>query len=73
MILCDTNIFISLFRGQENVKAALNKIGNGNIAFSVITYAEIIYGTPKAKLSAIKAFFEQLALIDLDTNVSKEF
>lgn len=73
IILCDTNIFIHLFRGKANIKAALDKIGNDKIAFSIITYAEIIYGTPKAKLSSIKTFFEQLTLIDLDTDISREF
>ena len=73
MIICDTNIFINLFRGQEKTKMALNKIGNDNIAFSIITYAEIIYGTPKTKLLPIKSFFDQLTLIDLDTDISKLF
>lgn len=73
MILCDTNIFINLFKGKADVKATLDKIGNENIAFSIITFAEIIYGTPKTKLHAIKAFFEQLTLVDLDTDISKEF
>ena len=73
MILCDTNIFINLFRGKDNIKGALGRIGNDNIAFSIITFAAIIYGTPKAKLSAIKSFFEQLTLIDIDTDISREF
>jgi len=73
IVLCDTNIFIHLFRGKEDVKASLEKIGDDNIAFSIITYAEIIYGTPKAKLPFIKAFFEQITLIDLDTDISREF
>jgi predicted nucleic acid-binding protein len=37
MILCDTNIFINLFKGKADVKATLDKIGNENIAFSIIT------------------------------------
>ncbi|HRH59196.1 MAG TPA: PIN domain-containing protein [Chitinophagaceae bacterium] len=57
IVLCDTNIFINLFKGHENIKAALAKIGNENIALSIITYAEIIYGTSKSKLTAIKSFF----------------
>lgn len=38
MILCDTNIFINLFKGKAEVKATLDKIGNENIAFSIITF-----------------------------------
>jgi len=67
------NIFINLFKGVDTVKAALDKIGNDNIAFSIITFAEIIYGTKKTELPAIKKFFSQLRLIDLDTDISKQF
>src|ERR1700744_3466600 len=73
MILCDTNIFINLFKGKQDIKSTLDRIGNENLAFSIITFAEIIYGTPKNQLPAIKAFFQQLTLVDLDANISKEF
>jgi tRNA(fMet)-specific endonuclease VapC len=73
LILCDTNIFINLFRGNTNVKVILERIGNDNIAFSIITFAEIMYGTSKTQLPAIKVFFEQLTPVDLDTDISKEF
>jgi tRNA(fMet)-specific endonuclease VapC len=73
VVLCDTNIFINLFNGQVKTKAALDKIGDENIALSIITYAEIIYGTKKTDLNAIKAFFDRLTLIDLDEKVSQIF
>ena len=73
VVLCDSNIFIYLFNGREDVKAALAKIGNENIAASIITYAEIIYGTKKVKLNTIKRFFESIRVIDIDTSISKTF
>src|SRR5438552_10523343 len=73
MILCDSNIFINLFNGNSKVKTALDKIGTENIALSIITYAEIIYGTRKSKLSLIKSFFDKHTVIDIDTGISKEF
>jgi tRNA(fMet)-specific endonuclease VapC len=73
VILCDTNIFINLFKGHEKARTALDKIGNENIALSIITYAEIIYGTKKADVNAIKTFFENYAIIDIDINISKTF
>lgn len=73
MILCDTNVFINLFKGKQETKSILDKIGNENLAFSIITFAEIIYGTPKSQLPGIKAFFEQLTLVDLDVKISREF
>ena len=73
VILCDTNIFINLFKGQLKVKTALDKIGKENIALSIITYAEIIYGTKKSGITTIKSFFDQYTEIDIDINVSKVF
>ena len=73
MILCDTNIFINLFRGHENVKNALQKIGEANIALSVITYAEIIYGTKKVDIPRIKTFFESHYIVEIDSKISKAF
>ena len=73
LILCDTNIFINLFKGRANVKAVLDKIGTENIGVSNITYAEIIYGTKKADLNKIKSFFDNLTVIDIDSKISKEF
>ena len=71
MILCDTNIFINLFNGNDKVKKALEKIGSENIALSIITYAEIIYGTRKSKLKLIRSFFGRHDVIDIDTGISK--
>jgi tRNA(fMet)-specific endonuclease VapC len=73
LILCDTNIFINLFRGKENIKEALKKIGKENTALSIVTYAEIIYGTKKNDLQKIKDFFEQYTIIDIDKNISTIF
>jgi predicted nucleic acid-binding protein len=55
------------------VKIALDKIGSDNLALSIITYAEMVYGTPKSRLSSIKSFLEGLKIIDIDINVSKHF
>lgn len=73
LILCDSNIFINLFKGHANVKAVLEKIGTQNIALSIITYAEIIYGTKKSDLKKIKIFFDHHTVIDIDTGISKVF
>ena len=73
MILCDTNIFIHLFKGNEKVKFVLDKMGSENMASSIITYAEIIYGTRKVNVNTIKTFFDRHTVIDIDTNVSKIF
>lgn len=73
IVLCDTNIFINLFRGHIKIKSALEKIGNENLGVSIITYAEIIYGTKKKDINTIKTFFERHLIIDIDHNISKVF
>lgn len=44
MILCDTNIFIEFYKKNDKIIQALQDIGKENIAISVITEAELLYG-----------------------------
>jgi predicted nucleic acid-binding protein len=73
MILCDTNIFIKLFHGHAKVKENLDKIGSVNTAFSIITFAEIVYGTKKSNIAAIQSYFSGLNEIHINTEISKMF
>lgn len=49
MILCDTNIIIEFYKNNTEVIAELKKIGQSNIAISVVTAAELIYGALNKK------------------------
>jgi predicted nucleic acid-binding protein len=73
VVLCDTMIFIRLFQGNEKVRKQLEKIGDEQIACSVITYSEIIYGTKKNNLSDVKNYFNSIKVLPLSENISKEF
>ena len=73
MILCDTNIFIQFLNGREKVKNALKKVGTESIALSIITYAELFYGTRKAEINAMKAFLYSFIVLDIDAGISKVF
>jgi predicted nucleic acid-binding protein len=44
MLLCDTNIFIEVFRDNTVICAELEKIGRNNIAISDITLGELFFG-----------------------------
>jgi predicted nucleic acid-binding protein len=55
------------------VKESLDKIGNANTAFSIITFSEIVYGTKKSDLAAIQSYFSGLNEIHIDTEISKVF
>lgn len=44
MILCDTNIIIEFYKNNERIVSELKKISQPNIAISVVTVGELIYG-----------------------------
>ena len=44
MILCDTNIFIELYRNNTTIVGAVETIGQNNIAVSDVTRAELLSG-----------------------------
>lgn len=73
VVLCDTNIFINLFRGHPKARVVFAKIGAPNIALSIVTYAEVIYGTKKTDVSRVKQFLERYSVIDIDVMVSQAF
>ena len=74
MILCDTNIIIEFYKNQPSVISELKKIGQENIAVSVVTTAELIYGVlNKRELNQILKDISHLSELDLTPNISKEF
>jgi predicted nucleic acid-binding protein len=44
MMLCDTNILIEFYKANPTVIQTLQQLGSTNIAVSVITKAELLYG-----------------------------
>jgi predicted nucleic acid-binding protein len=44
VILCDTNIFIEIYRGNEKVIQVIEDISQNRIAISDVTAAELLYG-----------------------------
>ncbi len=73
IILCDTNIFINLIRGDESVFRNLMNIGEKNIAYSIITRAEIFQGAKKSEVLRDKLLFEQWKPLHLSEDISKIF
>jgi tRNA(fMet)-specific endonuclease VapC len=49
MMLCDTNIFFELFKGNVMVMEELEEIGYKNLAISDVTIAEIYFGMRKGE------------------------
>ena len=44
MLLCDTNIFIEIFRRNAIIRAEIEKIGQNNIVVSDVSLGELFYG-----------------------------
>jgi len=49
IILCDTNILIEFYKNNQNIIAELEKIGSKNIALSVVTAGELLFGALNKK------------------------
>ena len=70
LVLCDTNILIELYKGNTSTVELLQKIGQENIAISIITSGELIYGAlNKAELSKIKKDLSYLQILNIDQGV----
>ena len=51
MILVDTNILIEIYRDNQLIIDSVRSIGQENIAVSVITNAELMYGARNKKIN----------------------
>jgi tRNA(fMet)-specific endonuclease VapC len=72
MILCDTNILIEVYRGNENVVDKLKGIGQENLAISDVTAAELLFGARnKNELKIIKSDINKLIEIPINEEISR--
>ncbi len=71
MILCDTNIFIEIYRGNNSIIDILQTIGQQNIAVSDVTCAELLYGARnKNELQIIRKDLNKLTILPIQTDIS---
>ena len=74
IIICDTNVIIEFYRKNERIINELQKIGQKNIAISVITAGELIYGAiNKSELNNIIEDINSLINFDINKSISKIF
>lgn len=74
MILCDTNILIELYKNNSPIIKTLQAIGKDNIAVSVITKAELLYGARnKQELTRIKRHLDYCHCYPLTADISGIF
>ena len=74
LVLCGTNILIELYKNNEAIIASLKSIGQKNIAISIVTTGELLYGAlNKKELNIIKQDIAQLVSLSISSTVSDVF
>jgi len=72
MLLCDTNIFIEVYRRNMAIVAELAKIGHHNLAVSDITCGELFYGAlNKTELRMINNDLDSIAILHINIDISE--
>jgi len=71
MIICDTNIFIEVFRLNYFIRTALEEIGYEHIAISDIVKAELFFGAKdKSELRSIKKCIDCFCVLHIESDIS---
>ena len=74
IVLCDTNILIEAFRNNKLVIEEFDKIKYENIAISVITIAELLFGARnKQEYNEIRRRIDKIRIFSIDTDISNIF
>ncbi len=71
LVICDTNVFISAFRGIEATEKELSKIGDGNVLMPSITAMELYRGMDnKEQLAKMIKRVKGYNILDFNEDVS---
>ena len=71
MILCDTNIFIEIYRGNIDVIRIFKTIEQQNVAISDVSCAELLFGARnKKELQVIRKDINKLTVLSIQTDIS---
>jgi predicted nucleic acid-binding protein len=73
-ILCDSNIFIEVFRNHFDIEVILNSIGSENILISDVVKAELFFGAKnKQELQNIRNYLNNYSsLFEIISNARIE-
>lgn len=73
-ILCDTDVIIEFYKNNHKIVSELHLIGENNIAISIITAAELIFGAlNKKELKQIKKDIKNLKTLHLNHQTENIF
>ena len=71
--LCGTNIFIEIYKGNDLIIEAFEKIGQDNLAISDVTCAELLYGARNNReLNLIRKDIDKLIVLPISSPISNQ-
>lgn len=71
MILCDTNIFIEIYRNNSDIIDIVKNLGQENISISDVSCAELLFGARNTKeLNMIRKDLDSLAVLPFHSDIS---
>jgi predicted nucleic acid-binding protein len=74
LVLCDTNVIIEFYKENKEVIDVLKNIGQDNIALSIVTAGELLYGAlNKKELKQISKDISLLHILNINLPKSKLF
>ena len=72
MIICDSNIFIEIFRKNFFIRSELEKIGHENVIVSDVIKAELFFGAKnKQELQSIKNYLNNYSSLTIQPEISE--
>ena len=70
MILCDTNVLIEFYKGNQDVITSFSNIGLPNLGVSIVTVGELYFGAQnKRELVILQKHLGVLSQLPLDAEI----
>jgi len=74
LVLCDTNILIEFYKGNQEILKNLESIGQENIAVSIVTVGELLFGAlNKKELKQINKDLSHLHTFNVSDSTGEVF
>lgn len=72
LILCDTNILISIIRNDVEIVNRFTSLEWDDLFISIITYGEVLVGARKREVRRTKSFLKSFGIVELDATISAQ-
>ncbi|MBX9781681.1 MAG: type II toxin-antitoxin system VapC family toxin [Chitinophagaceae bacterium] len=74
LVLCDSNILIDVYRGNEQTIKLVTVLGKDRFVISAVTAAEVLFGARnKAELQKIKKDIASIQILEINDDISSLF